>query len=121
MTYKIKIIVLEKCSFSKKALNLLNINKINYELIQIHNCDKDKYITHDISTYPQIYLTKQNNFGNLLLGGYDDLNKFINLFKNIKDKNTFLDNKQNFLTNYPNWSNKATLRLIELINQNNTT
>ena len=117
MTYKIKIIVLENCNYSKKALQLLKDNNINHDSIYIDNINKDKYKTNNISTYPQIYLTKQNSIGNLLLGGYNELENVIKLFKNT---NNLHENKQIFMNKNINWSNKATLRLIELINQNNT-
>jgi hypothetical protein len=91
---------------------------IKYELVEVDHINKDKFKTNIISTFPQIYLTKQNNMGHLLLGGYNELNYTIKLFKNIDNKNTFYKNKEQFMSENINWSNKATLRLIELINNN---
>ena len=117
MKYFIKIIALENCGYSKKALDLLKNNNIDHHLTTISYEDKEKFKTDKINTYPQIYLTKQNNNGNLLLGGYDNLNNFINIFKNTNNK-SFIDNKTKFINDNPEWSNKAILRLIELIYNN---
>ena len=116
MSYNIKIIFLENCDFSKKSLKLLQDNNIKYELVEIDHMNKDKFKTDIISTFPQIYLTKQNNVGHLLLGGYNELNYAIKLFKNIDNKDVFNKNKKQFMSENINWSKKATLRLIELIN-----
>jgi glutaredoxin len=118
MSYNIKIIALENCDYSNKSLKLLQDNNIKYELVEVDHINKDKFKTNIISTFPQIYLTKQNNMGHLLLGGYNELNYTIKLFKNIDNKNTFYKNKEQFMSENINWSNKATLRLIELINNN---
>lgn len=115
MSYFLKIIALVNCAYSKKALDLLIKNKIEHESIIIDNEDKDKFKTNNINTYPQIYLMRKNTNGHLLLGGYDKLNNFINIFKNIKDKEKLLEEKKNFINNNINWSEKATLRLINLI------
>lgn len=120
MEYIIKIITLENCEFSKKSLKLLNKNNIDYKLIKIKYNEKEKFKTNKINTYPQIYLTKQNDKGHLLLGGYDKLNNFINIFKNKNNSNKelFLKNKEQFINENPEWSNKAVLRLIQLVYNN---
>lgn len=118
MSYNIKIIALENCDYSNKSLKLLQDNNIKYELVEVDHMNKDKFKTNIISTFPQIYLTKQNNMGHLLLGGYNELNYAIKLFKNIENKNVFYKNKEQFMNENINWSNKATLRLIQLINNN---
>ena len=88
-----------------------------WEFIIINYDEKEKFKTDYINTYPQIYLMKKNSNGNLLLGGYNELNNFINIFKDYKNKNKdiFYKEKNNFINNNTNWSNKATLRLIQLI------
>ena len=115
MSYFLKIIALENCGFSKKALDLLINNNIEHELVTINYNDKEKFKTNNINTYPQIYLMKKNSKGHLLLGGYDKLNNFINVFKDIKNKDNLSNEKENFMKNNINWSNKATLRLIKLV------
>jgi hypothetical protein len=115
MSYFIKIIALENCGYSKKALDLLINNNIDHELITINYSDKNKFKTDKINTYPQIYLMRQNSKGHLLLGGYDKLNEVINIFKNIKNKDNLLKVKEDFMIHNSEWSNKATLRLINLI------
>ena len=112
MKYNIKIIVLENCNYSKKALKLLDKYKIKYNAVYVNYENKDKFKTDNIDTFPQIYLTKENSNGNLLLGGYDNIKSFIKNFKHTKHLD---ENKELFIKNNPNWSNKATLRLIELI------
>jgi glutaredoxin len=110
--YSIKFISLENCPYSIKAKQLLDNMNINYNYININSNDMDKYITDEIETFPQIYLIKKKSKGNLLLGGYDDLNYSISLFKGQK-----LDNNNiNIFMNKYKWSRKSVLRLIELIN-----
>lgn len=74
--------------------------------------NKDIYKSEYIATFPQIYLNKYNTKGNLLLGGYDDLNNFIITFRGNKLNDRDIDI---FMNKY-NWSKKATLRMIQLIN-----
>jgi len=111
MEYYIKAILLEGCGYSIRAKEILELNKINSDIINISSSEKDKYKTNQINTFPQIYLCKHKK-GSLLLGGCSDLEKFISNFK----ENTYDDGKINeFISNY-DWSKKATLRLIQLIN-----
>lgn len=109
--YYIKAVILEKCSYSDAALLLLKKHNIKHNIITINNNNMNKYTTNKIDTFPQLYLKKQNENGNLLLGGYDDLNKFIDTFKNKKYSE---DNVKKFMKEY-DWSKKACLRLIELL------
>lgn len=110
--YYIKAIVLENCPYSIAASELLTKLKIPNEILNINYDNKNKYKNENIDTFPQIYLVKKNSNGHLLLGGYDDLNNFIENYKSqkISDKNIEL-----FMNKYK-WSKKATLRLIQLIN-----
>lgn len=109
--YYIKAVILEECSYSDAALNLLKKHNIKHSIININYNNMNNYITNQINTFPQLYLKKQNDHGNLLLGGHDDLKNFINTFKNRKYSE---DNVKKFMKEY-NWSKKACLRLIELI------
>ncbi len=109
--YYLKAILLEGCSYSIAAKDLLVSNNISVEIISINNSNKNQFKTNAISTFPQIYLCKTGNNGTQLLGGYDDLSEFI---RNFKGK--FNDNQiANFIEKY-SWSKKATLRMIQLIN-----
>jgi glutaredoxin-related protein len=117
--YYLKIITLEKCPYSDKVIELLNIHKIEYKNKIINNINKNIYKNSFIDTFPQIYLKKNNTKGSLLLGGCSDLIYCINLFKNNNndnDNDNDNDNhKKKFIDKYK-WSDKATTRLIELIN-----
>ena len=110
--YCIKAILLQNCGYSNLAKKILLDNNIKSNIIEINYEDKEKYKTNQINTYPQIYLIKKNSNGNLLLGGCTDLQNVINTFKNKK----YDINKVNEFKNKYNWSKKAILRLIELIN-----
>lgn len=110
--YYIKAIILKGCPYSHKAEEMLKNNNIKSDFNYINYSDKNKYKSNLITTFPQIYLKKNNKNGNLLLGGYSDLNNFIETFKN---KNYNEEAINNFMHN-SKWSKKATLRLIELIN-----
>jgi glutaredoxin len=110
--YFIKAILLEDCHYSESAKQLLNENNIKSEIIIISRNEKELYKTKNIITYPQIYLKKESKIGDLLLGGYSDLKNAFDIFKN---KVYDINNINIFMEKY-NWSKKATLRLIELLN-----
>jgi len=110
--YFIKAILLEKCVYSMEAKNLLDKYNISHQIIMVNEKDKELYKTNRIYTYPQIYLNKYDRKGNLLLGGYSDLKLFIENFYE-KEYNDITIN--NFKNKY-NWSKKAILRLVQLIN-----
>ena len=111
--YYIKAILLQNCPYSDAAKELLDNFKIENKKIIVDFNNKYIHKNENIDTFPQIYLNKYNSNGNLLLGGYDDLKKFIDNFKNKKYSN---DKVNQFINEYK-WSKKATLRLIQLINQ----
>ena len=112
MSYYIKAILLDNCGFSIAAHDLLKLHSINCEIINVNASNKLEYKTDQINTFPQIYLCKYNTVGSLLLGGYEDLANCISTFKG----NTLNDENNNkFMAKYK-WSKKATLRLIQLIN-----
>lgn len=113
--YYIKAILLKGCPYSKNAELLLKKHNVLSDISYINHDEKHKFKTDLINTFPQIYLKKYNSKGNLLLGGFNELNNYINTFKlpnkyNESDINNFIYKSK--------WSKKATLRLIELINQN---
>lgn len=109
--YHIKAILLNNCPYSDAALEIIKNNKIKSNIININNDNKYMYKNDQIDTFPQIYLNKNNSYGNLLLGGYDDLKKFIDNFKDHK----YSDDKINKFMNEYKWSKKATLRFIQLL------
>jgi glutaredoxin len=110
--YYLYIITLENCPYSIAALDLLNSLNIKYKHLIVNQTNKEKYKTEEINTFPQIYLLK--NGTKLLLGGYSDLDEFINLF--IKQK---YNNKTilKFQQKYKLWNKKLILRLLEIIIQ----
>lgn len=110
--YYLFIVVLEGCGYSQAAIELLNDYKIKYKSIKINQEEKNKYITPEINTFPQIYLKKNKTNDSLLLGGYTDLKYFCDMFKNKKyDEKKIIE----FNKKYSFWNKKSTLRLIELI------
>lgn len=106
--YQLKVISLQGCPYSQNTEKLLEQMKITYELIRITAMEKEKYKSNLITTFPQIYLTKNNQ--SLLLGGNNDLEEII---KNIRLKDINLI-KNNLKRKYPKFSEKAILRLIEV-------
>jgi hypothetical protein len=109
--YYLKIIILQNCSYSIAANKLIQLHKIPVDITTITRDNIDKYVTNKIDTFPQIYLARKNHNGVLLLGGHSDLKSFIDTFKNQINN----DDVERFIKKY-NWSKKATLRLIQLIN-----
>jgi hypothetical protein len=112
--YFIKAILLDNCSYSIAAHELLNQHNITNEIVNITSKDMNIYSNNMISTYPQLYLKKYNTNGNLLLGGYEDLKNSIDMFKGMKLSD---ENINKFMNKYK-WSKKATLRFIQLVNIN---
>jgi len=110
--YYIKAVLLENCSYSNKADKLLKEHNIKYTRIDVDTNTKENYKTSLIDTFPQIYLCKYNALGTQLLGGYDDLSKFIDTFK----KPNLDSNKITEFMNKYNWSRRGTLKLIQIIN-----
>jgi glutaredoxin len=110
--YYIKAVLLENCSYSEKAYKLLKEHNIKYTHVVVTPKTKDNYKTSLITTFPQIYLCKNNALGSQLLGGCDDLSYFIDTFKK-----PYLDNNKitEFMNKYK-WSKKGTLKLIQIIN-----
>lgn len=111
--YYIKVILLEGCPYSINLEKLMEQNKIIHKkFIRVNHSNKHLYKSDLINTFPQVYLNKYNSKGNLLLGGYEDFNNFIKIFKN----NALDSNKINNFMKIKNWSKRATIRLIQLIN-----
>jgi hypothetical protein len=113
MVYTIKAIILENCSYSDAAFKLLQIHNINHEIVNVNQETKHLYKTDKIDTFPQLYMEREDRKGSLLLGGYDELKSTIDLFLHNKYN---VNHVKEFMNKY-NWSKKATLRLIQLINR----
>lgn len=111
--YYIYAVLLEGCSYSKAAFELLQNHKIKNKIKIVTFENKEKFKLENYSTYPQIFLKKEKTIDSLFLGGYSDLNELINTFKNNNyDENNIIL----FINKYNWWSKKAILRCIELIN-----
>ncbi len=113
--YFIKAILLEDCSYSNAAYQLIQTHQIPTDITWINQSNKENYKKDQINTFPQIYLKKINSNGNLLLGGYQELEHFINTFYGQK----LIETNINKWMEKTSWSKKSTLRLIQLINKIN--
>ena len=115
--YYLFVVVLESCPYSESAIELLESHKIKFKSLKVSRSEKNKYVTNEISTFPQVYLKKSNNNDSLLLGGYTDLKKFFDTFINV---NYNVKNVDKFNKEYPLWNKHSILRFIELINYKST-
>jgi hypothetical protein len=111
--YYLQNIILKDCPYGIATIELLKQNNIKNKIITVTDKNKYNYKTEKINTFPQIYLKRYNSKGSLLLGGYSDLNSFLNKFK---FKEYSKKNVDEFIDENKYWSKKATLRLIELVN-----
>lgn len=108
--YLLKLISLINCPYSNAAKEFLNKKDIKYKLIEVNQQNKEKYKNKNISTFPQIYLYKNNN--EILLGGYDDI---IDIHRNIHKIN--LDKSVKYLNKkFKNMTRKNILRIIQSLN-----
>ena len=110
--YYLDIISLENCQYSNAALDLAKNKQIKYNKISVTEKNKQLYKTQEQTTYPQIYLKKNNREGSLLIGGYDSLKEITDLLYGKQLNN----NDIIFTMNKYNISKKAVLRLYQLIN-----
>jgi glutaredoxin len=111
--YYIYAVLLQGCQYSNKARELLDNNNIKNIVEIVTRENKEKFKMENYSTYPQIFLRKENSKESLFFGGYTDLQNFIDIIKN--NQYELEDYIINFQKNYNGWSRKAILRLIELI------
>ena len=110
--YYLQIISLDNCPYSIAANELVNTNTINSKITQVNHQTKDNFKSKYITTFPQVYLKKQNSTGSLLLGGYEELKYYFDLVKNNRNIDTLKDSIKKYNKNL---SDKATLRLIQLL------
>jgi len=113
--YYIYAILLKECSYSNSAYDLLVSHNIKHKIERIDYVNKEKFKMENYDTFPQIVLKKEDSIDSLFLGGYSDLNEFINTFKNNKYNQ---ENINKFQNKYNWWSKKAVLRSIQLVNIN---
>jgi glutaredoxin len=112
--YYIYAVLLKGCPYSNNALELLKNYKIKYIVKIVTSKNKEKFKMENYNTFPQIFLKKEGSIDSLFLGGYSDLNYFINTFKNNLKNLDY--NITIFQNKYLWWSRKAVLRFIQLIN-----
>ena len=111
--YYITVVCLNNCRYSESAKELLKKKGIKSKIIQVQYNDKDKYKSNAISTFPQVYLKKENSKGSLLLGGYSDLKKALTITQGKNINNV----TKKFQKAFPEWSKKAIYRFVEIINK----
>lgn len=110
--YYLQLISLKDCPYSEAAESLLKDNSINHKLVLVNRNEKDKFKTDNISTFPQIYLKKENSNGSVLIGGYDSLKEYYDSAKNTKNLDKL---KKVIKKNTSGISEKSVLRFIQLI------
>ena len=111
MKYSLKSIVLKNCPYSNALIDILKNKKIKSDIITVAYENKDKYKTKYISTFPQLYLMK-NNKEQLLIGGYDETNHILQIINECHDLNKIRNKIQSL---YPDTNNRNILRLINLL------
>ena len=112
MKYSLKSIVLKNCPYSNALVDTLKNNKIKSNIITVTHENKDKYKTKYITTFPQLYLMKNKVNEILLVGGYSETKKILDIINETSE----LDNiKEKLQSLYPNTNNKNILRLIKLL------
>ena len=112
MGYYIQLNSLIGCPYCIEVENLLKKNNINFKIIHISPTEKHLYKNEEISTFPQLYLKKENSKGQILLGGNSDFKEILNV------KNKDLSLQLRILNQkYPKISKKTKLRIIELFNK----
>ena len=110
--YYLQLISLKDCPYSEAAQSLLKDNNINHKLVLVNRNEKDKFKTDNISTFPQIYLKKENSNGSVLIGGYDLIKEYYDSANSTKNLDKL---KKLIKKNSPDMSEKSVLRFIQLI------
>lgn len=106
--YNLKVISLQGCPYSQNTESLLKKYNIQHNLQRINPNEKDKFKTNQISTFPQIYLVKNNQ--TRLLGGNNDLTEIISMIKAQKNINNM---SESFKNKYPHFTKKLILRTLQ--------
>lgn len=111
--YYIHAVLLHGCSYSNKAYELLKNNNIKNIVEIVPRENKEKFKMDGYDTYPQLFLKREHSKESLFLGGYDDLKNFMDKIKN--HPNDLKNNINYFQSKHREWSDKAVLRLIQLM------
>ena len=114
--YYIYSVILNKCPYSEAGEKLISSFKdIKKEFTYIDHDEKENYKTNMISTFPQIYLKKENCKGTFLIGGYSDFKNIVDIFYHKNIEKTFKNDISTFINQDQKWTRKLLLRLIELL------
>ena len=114
--YYLYSVILKGCPYSQAGHDLINsFEHIKKEFSFIEHHEKENYKTDLISTFPQIYLKKEDNNGTQLIGGYTDLKKIIDMFYHNSTDDNIKSNIEIYLKENTSWNKKSLLRLIELL------
>jgi len=106
----LNIYSLDGCYYSQSLEELLNSNKIKYNLNRVNLENKSKIKEKNkMSTFPQVFLNSKNV--NYKVGGFDDVNYILNEIKTKNNLNLIIKNI-NFKTNL---DKKRSIRLINLL------
>tara|TARA_E500000178_G_C16365563_1_gene463708 strand:+ start:142 stop:474 length:333 start_codon:yes stop_codon:yes gene_type:complete len=106
----LNIYSLDGCYYSQSLEELLNSNKIKYNLNRVNLENKSKIKEKNkMSTFPQVFLNSKNV--NYKVGGFDDVNYILNEIKTKNNLNLIIKNV-NFKTNL---DKKRSIRLINLL------
>ena len=101
---------LKGCIYSHSLEQLLNNNKIKYNLNKVNLENKSKVKEKNkMSTFPQVFLNSKNV--NYKVGGFDDVNYILNEI-NTKNNLDLVIKNINFKTNL---DKKRSIRLINLL------
>lgn len=79
--------ILKDCYYSNLANELLKKNKIKFKKFNIPQDEiiKNKYKKKNkMNTFPQIFYQENINSKNIKIGGYDELNHYIEIKNSIK-------------------------------------
>jgi len=86
--------VLEGCPYCERAKELLRSESCKYETVVIPNDMKIKSQykkRYGMNSFPMIFVERERNHY-LKLGGYNDLEEYIEIAKNIKNTHLAIDN-----------------------------
>ena len=106
----LNIYSLDGCYYSQSLEELLNSNKIKYNLNRVNLENKSKIKEKNkMSTFPQVFLNSKNV--NYKVGGFDDVNYILDEIKTKNNLDLIIKNV-NFKTNL---DKKRSIRLINLL------
>ena len=106
----LNIYSLDGCYYSQSLEELLNSNKIKYNLNRVNLENKSKIKEKNkMSTFPQVFLNSKNV--DYKVGGFDDVNYILNEIKTKNNLNLIIKNV-NLKTNL---DKKRSIRLINLL------